>query len=209
MEQQALELPSGEELRPSLPGARLRLWPHWLAPAAASELQRTLTDTLPWSRHRVHVFGRWIDAPRLSCWVGDADAVYSYSGARFEPVPWTSALAAVRDRVSQTCGEAFNSVLVNLYRDGEDAMGWHSDNERELGPEPVIASLSLGQPRSFRLRARHDHTRKLELRLGEGALLCMAGATQRLYQHAVPRSRRDGGTRINLTFRRIQPAARI
>lgn len=191
-------------LRPELPGADLRLWPQWMPSAVAHAWLGQLMQTLPWSRHRVHVFGRWVDAPRLSCWIGDADAVYHYSCARFEPVPWTPGLADLRDRVGRACGTRFNSVLVNCYRDGDDAMGWHSDDERELGPAPVIASLSLGQARTFRLRAKADHGRTLSLMLGEGALLCMAGTTQRVYQHAVPR-RRLAGPRINLTFRRIQP----
>jgi alkylated DNA repair dioxygenase AlkB len=151
----------------------------------------------------VRIFGREIASPRLSCWIGDAEAVYTYSGTRFEPRAWTSALAELRDAVSAQCGEIYNSVLCNLYRDGRDAMGWHSDSEPELGPAPVIASLSFGAARRFRLRHKRDRALRLELDLASGSLLLMAGATQRNYRHDLPRTVRPVAPRINLTFRRI------
>ena len=144
-----------------------------------------------------------MDSPRLSCWIGDPDAVYTYSHTRFEPQPWTPALRELRDSLSQACGEVYNSVLCNLYRDGHDAMGWHSDSEPELGDAPVIASLSFGATRRFRLRHKRDSARVPKSTLQSGSLLLMAGATQNHYRHDLPRTARECGARINLTFRRI------
>ena len=156
---------------------------------------------------RLRLFGRTVDAPRLSCWMGDAGTAYTYSRTRFEPQPWAPAVAELRTRVSARCGVGFNSVLCNLYRDGRDAMGWHSDDEPELGPAPVIASLSFGATRRFRLRHRRDPALRLELELESGSLLLMSGATQRNYRHDLPRAPRVAAPRINLTFRSIPTMA--
>lgn len=187
----------------ALAGADLALWTDWLSPAEADALFAQLHDTIAWETHVIRLFGREVASPRRSCWIGDAGASYVYSRTRFEPHPWPPALAALRPRVEQACGARFNSVLANLYRDGRDAMGWHSDDEPELGPAPVIASLSLGTARRFVFRRKPRGPVALELSLPPGSLLRMAGATQRLYQHALPRTARVQAPRINLTFRRI------
>jgi alkylated DNA repair dioxygenase AlkB len=137
--------------------------------------------------------------------MGDPAARYRYSGTDFVPAPWHPVLLPLRERLAAFCGASFNSVLLNRYRDGDDGMGWHSDNEPELGPAPLIASLSLGAERRFALRRRDDHAKKAEVVLGHGDLLLMGGATQRHYQHALPKSTRPLAERINLTFRWIQP----
>ena len=188
-----------------LPGAQLRLARRWLAPEQAQALVPRLLEQVHWEVHRIRLFGRQVASPRLSCWIGDAGATYRYSGTRFEPRPWSPALAGLRGRLQEELGLAFNSVLANRYRDGADAMGWHSDDEPELGPQPLIASLSLGATRRFVLRRRDDHARRLSLELEPGSLLLMAGDTQRHWQHALPRTARPVGERINLTFRRIFP----
>lgn len=172
-------------------------------PAGARAWFERLDAEIPWEQHRIFLFGRHVNAPRLSCWVGDAGAAYTYSRTRFEPRPWTPGLSDLRERVSALCGERFNSVLCNLYRDGNDSMGWHSDDEPELGPAPVIASLSFGATRRFRLRHRCDRARHVELLLESASLLRMSGATQHNYRHDLPRTRRAVGARINLTFRRV------
>jgi len=161
---------------------------------------------VPWERHRVRMFGREVPVPRLSCWVGDAEAVYTYSRVRYVPHAWPPALAQLRDAISTLCGQRYNSALCNLYRDGRDAMGWHSDSEPELGAQPSIASLSLGAVRRFRLRHRRDPAARLELDLPPGSVLLMAGPTQQHYRHDLPRTARAVGPRINVTFRRILPA---
>jgi len=191
-----------------LPGAQLQFDPHWLGPLEADALLSGLHRDVRWETHRIRIFGREVDSPRLSCWIGDPDARYRYSGTLFEPHPWPDALVPVRERLERTLGVAFNSVLANLYRDGSDAMGWHSDAEPELGPAPVIASISLGATRRFALKHRDDPARKLALDLPHGSLLVMSGATQRNYRHALPRTTRPTGARINLTFRRILAPAR-
>ena len=185
-----------------LPGAQLRYRADWLPVAAADALFAALASSIPWERHRLRLFGREIDAPRLSCWIGDPGAAYTYSRVRFEPRPWPPALATLRARLEIACAARFNSVLANLYRDGRDSMGWHSDDEPELGAEPLIASISLGGARRFRLRAR-DGGAGVELELAHGSLLLMAGATQRLYRHDLPKTRAAVAPRINLTFRHV------
>ncbi|WP_414493083.1 alpha-ketoglutarate-dependent dioxygenase AlkB family protein [Stenotrophomonas maltophilia] len=188
-----------------LPDADVRHLPAWLSPAEADALQRDLQAGVPWEVHRIRMFGSWVDSPRLSCWIGDPQACYFYSGAEFVPHPWSPALQAVRERLQAEDFGRFNSVLLNRYRDGRDSMGWHSDDEPELGPSPLIASLSLGSARRFLLRRRDDPARKAEFLLGHGDLLLMGGSTQRYYQHALPKAARIRGERINLTFRWIQP----
>lgn len=186
-----------------LPGATLQFCAGWLPPDRADVLLAQLQAQVAWEVHRIRMFGRLVDSPRQSCWIGDAGAGYVYSGVRFEPRAWPPALAVLRDEIGEAAGERFNSVLANLYRDGRDAMGWHSDDEPELGPTPVIASLSLGATRRFAFKDRRDPARRLALELGHGSLLVMRGATQANFRHALPRTARPVGARLNLTFRRI------
>ena len=186
---------------PDLPGATLHYAPRAIADPDAWFAR--LRDEIAWERHRIRLYGREVDSPRLSSWVGDADAVYTYSRTRFVPHPWTPALGALRDAVSRWCGASFNSVLCNLYRSGADSMGWHSDAEPELGPEPVIASLSFGAVRRFRLRHKRDASLSLDLPLAPGSLFVMAGTTQTHYRHDLPKTARVAAPRINLTFRAI------
>jgi len=180
-------------------------WPSWLSAPEAEALQARLRAEVPWTVHRIRLFGRWVDSPRLSCWMGDSGAAYRYSGALFEPEPWHPAIRALLPRLEAACDAPFNSVLLNRYRSGADSMGWHSDDEPELGVEPVIASLSLGAERRFLLRMRSDHAVKREWRLGHGDLLTMRGDCQRVAQHALPKMARVDGERINLTFRWVRP----
>ena len=175
----------------------------WLPEADADRLLRGLREEVPWEIHRIRLFGREHASPRLSCWIGDSGTGYRYSGSYFEPRPWPPELTGLRERLCAELGTGFNSVLANLYRDGSDCMGWHSDDETELGPAPVIASLSLGATRRFVLKHRKEPQRKLEIALPHGSLLVMSGATQRNYRHALPRTAKPVGERINLTFRRI------
>ncbi|WP_170159287.1 alpha-ketoglutarate-dependent dioxygenase AlkB family protein [Pseudoxanthomonas spadix] len=186
--------------------AAFQVSPGWLDEAGQVACFEQSRQAIAWETHRLRLFGRWVDAPRLSCWIGDPGAVYRYSGRTFAPQPWPQALLPLRQRLREELGVGFNSVLANMYRDGRDAMGWHSDDEPELGPEPVIASLSLGAARRFVLRRRDDHAVKQALVLEPGSLLVMRGVSQRDWQHALPRTARPVGSRINLTFRRIVDA---
>jgi alkylated DNA repair dioxygenase AlkB len=192
---------------PELPDAELRFEPQWLAATEADALLEALGGQIAWETHRIRIFGREHDSPRRSCWIGDPGTSYVYSRVCFEPRPWPAALAALRARVDQASGVAMNSVLANLYRSGQDAMGWHSDDEPELGARPVIASVSLGATRRFRFRHRRDHSKTFAMDLPHGSLLLMSGDTQANWQHALPRTARPVAPRLNLTFRRIHPPA--
>jgi alkylated DNA repair dioxygenase AlkB len=157
-----------------------------------------------WEQRSITVFGREHPQPRLIAWHGDPGSEYTYSNVRMHVSPWTDTLRELRDICAMVAGSPFNSVLLNLYRDGNDTMGWHRDNEPELGTEPVIASLSLGGTRRFRLR--HRRTREsVDVDLGPGSLLVMSGLSQTCWEHCVPRRARVVGPRINLTFRNVRP----
>ena len=192
--------------RIDLPDAWLELEPGFVPADERALLFAALRASVPWETHVIRLFGREVASPRLSCWIGDPDAVYVYSGARFVPHAWMPELASLRARIEAATGASYNSVLANLYRDGADGMGFHADDEPELGPEPVIASLSLGARRRFVLKHRTRPLRH-ELLLGDGDLLVMRGATQGHWKHALPKTARAVGARINLTFRHVAPRA--
>lgn len=161
-----------------------------------------LMQEVAWESRTITVFGKRHLEPRLSAWYGDDGARYSYSGIDLEPSAWTPTLARLRALCEQVSGARYNSVLCNLYRDGNDKMGWHSDDEPVLGSEPTIASLSLGATRRFRLR--HRGTREVvECGLETGSLLVMSGLSQKCWMHEVPRQKKIVEPRINLTFRHI------
>lgn len=170
--------------------------PGWVdAPQETFEL---LQREIAWEQHEITLFGRAVPTPRLTAWMGDAP--YTYSGLVNEPQPWPPALAAINERLAAELGVNLNSCLANLYRDGSDSMGYHSDDEPELGERPTIASVSLGARRTFTLRHRLTHER-WSWSLGEGDLLVMRDESQRDYAHAVPKATRPVGPRLNLTFR--------
>lgn len=185
-----------------LPQADLRFDPAFLPADEAATLLALLTAEVAWEQRAIRMFGQELPQPRLTAWYGDPAARYTYSGLTWEPRPWTPALHALRQRLEAATGARFNSVLLNFYRDGRDSMGWHADDEPELGPAPVIASLSLGATRRFRLRPRPGLGHPPQaLDLPSGSLLVMAGPTQQHWQHALPKTARPVGPRLNLTFR--------
>ncbi|MFC4726830.1 alpha-ketoglutarate-dependent dioxygenase AlkB family protein [Coralloluteibacterium thermophilus] len=190
-------------MRLELPGADVVFDPVWLPGPAADAALAAMQREVAWSQPRLRLYGREVASPRLACWIGDPGTDYTYSRTRFAPAPWPPALAALRPAVEEAAGACFNAVLANLYRDGDDAMGWHADDEPELGPEPVIASLSLGATRRFLFKPRAGGA-SVGIDLPHGSLLVMRGATQTHYRHALPRTRRPVGPRVNLTFRRIR-----
>jgi alkylated DNA repair dioxygenase AlkB len=171
----------------------------------ADRLLLELRQGIEWRQEQILIFGRRTLVPRLVAWHGDPLASYTYSGTRHEPSAWTAALLEIRARIEALTGTAFNSVLLNLYRDGRDSMGWHSDDEPELGRDPQIASVSLGARRRFRLQHRRRKSEVLSVDLGHGSLLLMAGETQHHWRHCLPKTAARVGERINLTFRRISP----
>lgn len=171
-----------------------------------AEVFADLYREIAWRQEDITLFGKRYQQPRLLAWYGDVGASYSYSGKRYAPQPWTDGLEALRVRIQERTGATFNSVLANLYRDHNDSMGLHSDDEAELGAQPVIASLSLGEERVFRLKHRTRRELKpLRLPLPSGSLLVMRGDTQQHWKHEVPKSSQPCGPRINLTFRLVSP----
>ncbi len=174
-------------------------YPNWVA--NADQLFALLREEIAWEQQILTLYGRTMPTPRLTAWIGDS--AYRYSGIVNEPAPWTETLAKLRERLRHELGVDFNSCLANLYRDGTDSVGYHSDDEPELGPRPTIASISLGDRRRFMLRHRTTGAR-WSWDLGEGDLLVMRDESQSDYAHAVPKTSRPVGPRMNLTFRRFQ-----
>ncbi len=184
--------------------AELVLYRQFIAPAESARLLAALDAQVHWRQDRIRLFGREHAIPRLQQFQGEPGLRYRYSGLLLEAEPWHPLIEQLRQRIGAVEPAPFNCVLLNLYRDGNDSMGWHSDDEPELGPNPVIASLSLGQPRRFVLRHRQDRQEpKIELLLEDASLLLMRGSTQHHWQHALPRTRRICAPRLNLTFRCI------
>jgi alkylated DNA repair dioxygenase AlkB len=175
-------------------------YPGWVNDA--DRLFARLRDGIAWEQHTITLYARTVLIPRLTSWMGDGP--YRYSGIVNEPAPWPDALADLRKRLRNELGVDFNSCLANLYRDGTDSMGYHSDNEPELGWRPTIASISLGDRRRFVLRHRSTGER-WSWNLGHGDLLVMRDESQSGYAHAVPKTSRPVGPRMNLTFRCFGP----
>jgi alkylated DNA repair dioxygenase AlkB len=175
----------------------------FLPAVQADALFFALVYGVPWQQPQLYIHGRQVPTPRLCCWMGNPDAAYRYSNTRFLPEPWTAPVLGLKSAVEAMAGTAFNSVLLNYYRDGRDAMGWHSDDEPELGPQPVIASVSLGGVRRFLLRPASGG-KSSGIELAHGSLLLMRGDTQKNYRHSLPRTAKAVDGRINLTFRNIR-----
>ena len=174
----------------------------FLHPNDADHAFRDLFETTPWESHDIIVFGQKHREPRLSTWHGDEGVRYTYSNLERIPIGWTPVLQRLRESCERVCGATFNSVLVNLYRDGNDGVGWHADDERENGPQPVIASLSLGASRRFDFQ--HRVLKRVEsVQLNAGDLIVMSGASQSHWVHRIAKTKRQVGPRINLTFRKV------
>ncbi|WP_455201705.1 alpha-ketoglutarate-dependent dioxygenase AlkB family protein [Kaarinaea lacus] len=181
---------------------KLCFYPDFFATEEASYWFDILLDDLDWTEETIKMFGKPILVPRLVCWYGDKSAIYQYSGIKHIPLPWTKSLTDIKHKIEAVSQHPFNSVLGNLYRSENDSMGWHSDNEKELGSEPFIASLSLGEERIFKIKHRTGKEQH-KLTLPSGSLLTMSGSFQHHWQHCVPKSRSPKQPRINLTFRYV------
>lgn len=168
----------------------------------ASRLLKQLDAEIPWEQRQVRNFNKLIDQPRLVAWFGSGDAAYTYSGLTLDPHPWTPAVDECRRRCEALAGVSFNSGLANLYRSGQDTVSWHSDDEPELGPEPIIASVSFGAARRFDLRHRSGAP-TIKTELLSGSIVIMSGQCQAKWKHQVARTKRVDAPRINLTFRQI------
>lgn len=187
--------------------------PAWLRSQSLSVDNRQLYDHLrqaiPWEQSIIQLYGKAMRIPRLNAWYGDTDCTYTYSGASFTPLPWLSVLLEIKQLLEYTLvdelkGQTFNSALVNCYRDGQDSVAWHSDDEPELGRKPLVASVSLGGGREFQLRYKRDkNDKKYAMTLSDGDLLLMCGKTQRHWQHQIPKSTHFTEERISITYHRI------
>lgn len=186
------------------PGAFIDVERAFLSRGEADEALARLTAEIDWRQEDVVFFGKRVPQPRLSLWMGDAGARYTYSGVAREPAPWHPQVRELGDRAARIAGVRFDSALLNLYRDGRDSMGLHADDEPELGPEPIIASLSLGATRRFTLRPKQKRDpARVELALEHGSLIVMRGLLQAHWVHGVPKQLRVTAPRINVTYRAI------
>ncbi|MEK7293237.1 MAG: alpha-ketoglutarate-dependent dioxygenase AlkB [Actinomycetota bacterium] len=188
------------ELLPFDGGARL--YPNFLDIDYADDVFRRLMEETPWEDREIVVFGKRHREPRRTAWHSDPNISYAYSGVSRTGQPWTPLLMELRDKCAHTADATFNAVLLNLYRDGNDGVGWHADNEASNGREPTIASLSFGASRRFDFRHRETKT-TIHVQLDPGSLLVMSGLSQHCWVHQVPRTMRVREPRINLTFRRV------
>jgi alkylated DNA repair dioxygenase AlkB len=178
----------------------------FLTPQEAVKMETYLLNAIAWRQDEVVVFGKKYLEPRKTAWHGDATCVYAYAGKLNRPEPWTGPLIQLKNKIQEVIqGVHFNSVLLNLYRDGNDKMGWHSDNEKELGEKPIIASLSLGAARYFDLKHKKIKTLKRRFELPSGSLFVMCGDLQENWLHQVPQQKKVSRSRINLTFREVFP----
>jgi alkylated DNA repair dioxygenase AlkB len=172
------------------------------------DILRELIATVFWRSETIVMWGKAYKQPRLTAWYGEEGRVYKYSSIELDPLPWTEGLLEIKARVEDASKHQFNSVLLNYYRDDRDSVGMHSDDEPELGERPIIASLSLGEERTFVMIHKRKKAEPLRLRLASGSILLMKGETQRNWRHGIPKETRHCGPRVNLTFRYIHPLAR-
>lgn len=184
--------------------AYVELYENLFNKTEADTLMQNIVDDTKWRQDKIKIYGKEYNVPRLTALYGDNDKPYTYSGIRMQPEPWTETLAAIKQVVENMAETIFTSVLINYYRNGQDSMGWHRDNEKELGQNPVIASVSFGQTRPFHLRHKfRKDVQKLIIPLTHGSLLLMKGETQHFWEHQIPKSAKQLEQRINLTFRKI------
>jgi alkylated DNA repair dioxygenase AlkB len=200
------ELFTESKVEYDLPDAEIEYFPEFFSRKNSLFFLPQLLDTIKWKQNTIKMYGKENPVPRLEAWYGDPEKSYAYSGIRMEPTPWTDELQEIKRSIEAKAAISFNSVLINYYRDGQDRVAWHSDDEKELGQNPVIGSVSFGAERIFKLRHKKYKINNLKQRitLGNGSFLLMKGATQHHWMHEIPRTAKLIGPRINLTFRVIK-----
>ncbi|NDK56448.1 alpha-ketoglutarate-dependent dioxygenase AlkB family protein [Pontibacter fetidus] len=185
-----------------MPDANVWYAPAFFSPEASNLYFQQLLTQINWQQESIRMFGKELPMPRLTAWYGDKS--YTYSGLQNKPQPWLPILSELKQQLEEATGQTYNSVLLNLYQNGQHSMGWHSDDEPELGSEPTIASVSFGAPRRFGFRHRYNKELKnTYLTMQHGSVLLMQGPTQHFWHHAIPKTTKPTGSRINLTFRKI------
>ncbi|WP_417872571.1 alpha-ketoglutarate-dependent dioxygenase AlkB family protein [Xanthomarina gelatinilytica] len=199
-----MDLFSQEKNFLNLPQAKLVYIPEFYNKLEADSIFKELLEHIPWQQDHINLFGKTYNQPRLTALYAENDKTYTYSGITMKPHPFNKLLLQIKNEVEIISKHKFNSVLINLYRDGNDSNGWHADNEKELGNNPVIASLSFGAKRMFKFKHRTLNTENHKLELDHGSLLIMKGEMQHYWLHQVPKTKKTIGKRINLTFRYIE-----
>ena len=188
----------------NLPDAEVIYYPHFFDKEEADIIYMKLIDEIPWQQDEITVYGKKHPQPRLTALFGNEGKSYSYSNIKMQPHPWNLLLQKLKSKIESVCDINFTTVLLNQYRDGKDSNGWHADNEKELGINPIIASISLGAERNFQLKHNTDKNQKKSIILEHGSLLLMKGTTQHFWKHQIPKTVKLIGPRINLTFRVIK-----
>jgi alkylated DNA repair dioxygenase AlkB len=188
----------------NLPDAEIIYYPHFFDKKGADAIFDELTNEIPWQQDDIKIFGKIHPQPRLTALFGNEGKSYSYSNIKMQPHPWNLLLQKIKLHIESVTDTNFTTVLLNQYRDGKDSNGWHADNEKELGTNPVIASLSFGAERTFQLKHNTDKSLKKNIVLEHGSLFLMKGATQHFWKHQIPKTSKPIGSRINLTFRFIK-----
>ena len=187
----------------NLPDANVCYYPEFIKVDQANLYFQKLLHGLQWKSYPIKIFGKEYVQPRLVALYGDEGLEYSYSGTTLETLGWIKELDEIKEKIENIVETSFNTVLANLYRDGNDSNGWHADNEPSLGKNPIIASMSLGAPRKFKLKHIKNSKVNLDLLLEHGSLLVMAGTTQHYYKHQIPKTKKEVAERINLTYRTL------
>jgi alkylated DNA repair dioxygenase AlkB len=187
-----------------LQDAEIIYYPHFFDQKVADDIFSQLKTDIPWQQDNITVFGKTHLQPRLTALFGNDGKPYSYSNIKMQPHSWTLLLQKIKSFVESVSEVNFTTVLLNLYRDGKDSNGWHADNEKELGNNPVIASVSFGAERIFQLKHNTIPGLKQNIVLEHGSLLLMKGTTQHFWKHQIPKTAKPIGSRINLTFRVIE-----
>ena len=193
-----------EELNLQLPDCDICYFPNFLNSEKADSFLESLRKNVPWQQDDITVFGRTYAQPRLTALFGNNEKPYSYSNIIMQPHEFTQELLEIKNKIETKTNVVFTTCLLNLYRNGNDSNGWHADNEKELGENPVIASITLGQERFFHLKHRTRKELKHKLLLEHGSLLLMQGETQHQWLHQIAKTKKSIGERINLTFRVIK-----
>ena len=193
--------PEAHKIEIPLPDATMAYYPNFFGLDEADKLFETLNKETSWQQDDIKIFGKIYPQPRLTALYGNDQLTYTYSGLTMHPKPFSPTLLSIKEKIENEVGVFFNTVLLNLYRDGNDSNSWHSDDEKELGTNPIIASVSFGAKRCFQLKHKRDKKLKYKLFLNHGSLLLMSGETQHHWKHQLPKTNKVTAPRINLTFR--------
>lgn len=187
----------------NLSDSAIELHEHFFDAQESGSIMQALISEIDWKQYQIKIFGKTLDQPRLTAYYGEGHPYYAYSNIKLQPIPFTPILLSIKNKIEALTLEKFNGVLLNYYRNGDDSMGWHADDEKELGTNPVIASLSFGASRNFQLQHSLDKSiSKATIVLNDASLLIMKGETQHFWKHQIPKQK-NKGPRINLTFRKI------